>query len=325
MRTILLALLPAAAYGAASDCEFRREAGWTDFDEEFEDGHTYMWLGLSRDDGCADLHCDAATGALWLAVHHRFGVKETEPTSKGHKVSRSSYCMVLAEDGRYARYGRAQMKQREERFMWRERRRENWQDVGPAVPASETTEVLVASDWGADQYASCLYDYCETTCEALAARDAGTADAAAYDDLFSRLTTGTENIDAAPKSCFDDDDDWWWYFGWITTAHAFWIVGCACSVLLPWYLGCSVSNACCPLFAQLNALRNEFADSCPCLHRWLTFCCVRCCVWFSSVCACCACCCGRKKDARTADDAAPSEAANARAPSSSSCSGRSPR
>ncbi|KAH8060351.1 ATPase [Aureococcus anophagefferens] len=241
MRTILLALLPAAAYGAASDCEFRREAGWTDFDEEFEDGHTYMWLGLSRDDGCADLHCDAATGRA--------------------------------------------MKQREERFMWRERRRENWQDVGPAVPASETTEVLVASDWGADQYASCLYDYCETTCDALAARDAGTADAAAYDDLFSRLTTGTENIDAAPKSCFDDDDDWWWYFGWITTAHAFWI---------------------------LNALRNEFADSCPCLHRWLTFCCVRCCVWFSSACACCACCCGRKKDARTADDAAPSEAADAR-------------
>ena len=312
ITTILLALLPAAAYGAASDCEFRREAGWTDFDEEFEDDHTYMWLGLSRDDGCADLHCDAATGALWLAVHHRFGVVEREPTSKGHKKSRSSYCMVLAEDGRYARYGRAQMKQREERFMWRERRRENWQDVGPVMQASETTEVLIASDWGADQYDSCLYDYCETTCEALAARDAGTADASAYDDLFSRLTTGTEDIEAAPNSCFDDDDDWWWYFGWITTAHAFWIVGCACSVLLPWYLGCSVSNACCPLFAQLNALRNEFADSCPCLHRWLTFCCVRCCAWFSSACACCACCCGRKKDARTADDAAPSEEADAR-------------
>ena len=146
----LLALLPAAAYGAASDCEFRREAGWTDFDEEFEDDHTYMWLGLSRDDGCADLHCDAATGALWLAVHSRFGVVEREPTSKGHKKSRSSYCMVLAEDGRYARYGRAQMKQREERFMWRERRRENWQDVGPVMQASETKEVLIASDWGAD-------------------------------------------------------------------------------------------------------------------------------------------------------------------------------
>ena len=76
--TASTALLPAAAYGAASDCEFRREAGWTDFDEEFEDDHTYMWLGLSRDDGCADLHCDAATGALWLAVHSRFGVVERE-------------------------------------------------------------------------------------------------------------------------------------------------------------------------------------------------------------------------------------------------------
>ena len=72
----------------------------------------------------------------------------------------------------------------------------------------------------------------------------------------------------------------------------------ALTVLTPWVLGCSVSNACCCWFVCLNKLRNEFADSCPCLHKWLRICCVQACGRCDARCGAC-CRCRRRRGAAT--------------------------
>lgn len=118
MRWALAALggcLAGHAVGA-SDCEFRREAGESHEDDEEWGGDTMLWGGWDR--SCADLHCDAATGTLWVSVRNQLEHMEREKSSKGHRKVRRSYCMALAATGEYARYAKAEISaERQECFF----------------------------------------------------------------------------------------------------------------------------------------------------------------------------------------------------------------
>ena len=122
------------------------------YQEESTQEMVHAWGGFSQ---CKHIRCDAATGALWLNVQrekvHTFRSKQT----KGHRKVTRSYCMVLTPDGRYARYARGEYKLREERWMWRERMKETWEELGV------NNNGTLAPDAG---FGKKMYDACIAQC-----------------------------------------------------------------------------------------------------------------------------------------------------------------
>eukprot|EP00629_Pelagomonadales_sp_RCC1024_P000990 CAMPEP_0119285362 /NCGR_PEP_ID=MMETSP1329-20130426/32043_1 /TAXON_ID=114041 /ORGANISM="Genus nov. species nov., Strain RCC1024" /LENGTH=290 /DNA_ID=CAMNT_0007286073 /DNA_START=190 /DNA_END=1059 /DNA_ORIENTATION=+ len=282
--SILLAVMlgsAAADEGYAPECEWRRKdyGGWC----ESEDCNDHAWGGFKK---CERLRCDAETRTLWVRVNEKLWT-EREKYSKGHEKAYRSYCMVLNEDGRMARYARYERRQRQERWMWREREREDHVDAH-AWSYRNTTgswewtqgEELQPSDWGAEQYAACARE-CNMTCDELAARDAGLGLEAEFAELYAATLADGADPFRPPRVCFVGDDDWRWFFGWVTWVHALFLVVLIATLLGAWCLGCCVSNRCCWGYGALQTLRNEFADSCPRLAGCLRVCCLE-----NRVCAC---------------------------------------
>ena len=243
------------------------------FDWESTQEMVHAWGGFPQ---CEHLRCDAATGALWLNVQREKVHTFRQKSSKGHTKVTRSYCMVLTPDGRYARYARGEYKRREERWMWREREKISWKDV-PHVNGT------LAPDAG---FGKKMYDACLAQCPC-AAPD-GRDD---FPALSRALLDSDADATQVPGVCFDEDPKYWFHFGWITTAHWFLICYLALSILGVWTLACCVSNRCCYAFGTLQKIRNEFADSCPTLAKYLTKCCVEPCKLCVKWCCCCCMCC----------------------------------
>lgn len=307
MRAAALALA-AAALGAAQPtaaptssptqawtCPFAAEdpgsnAASMEKEMEMGAGDLMAWGGFP---GCRHLRCDAATGALWLNVQKEKLVTFRDDRSKGHTKVERSYCMVLTPDGRSARYGLIEMKQREERWMWREKRKIHWADVGVRANATAPCRISNSLEQGEEGacapgplaptwYGQRAYDACLAQCPCAASAD---------QDDFPALQRALldEGADAVrtPSVCFETTRAFWFDFGWITGAHWCLIFVLACSILGAWTLGCCVSVKGCYGFGALQRVRNEFADSCPALTVWLRRLCVAPCKFCSRWCSCC--------------------------------------
>ncbi|KAJ8600222.1 hypothetical protein CTAYLR_001942 [Chrysophaeum taylorii] len=273
---------------AFAECDFRREAGdvlGSEYDEE------KSWGGFSAPE-CAELRCNSETQALWLLRRSESLSVSRDDTMKVHIITERSYCMMLLVDGKYARFGRGEARERNERFGFGEKVYDDWEDVD--WEANNTV--------GLENYEDCL-SYCDTTCEELSARD----DEETFEALYASIAVDPND---APSVCFADRGNKnLRYF-----TDAFWVYTVFGALLLfvPCTLACCASLPCCFLYPQLMRLRNMFDELFPRLARALGFCCSQPTALLLGCgrCECCRECCAfcgptRRAEAQVAQDGEP--------------------
>ena len=189
------------------------------YDYESTQESVHAWGGFPQ---CDHLRCDAATGALWLNVQrekvHTFRSKQ----SKGHTKVTRSYCMVLTPDGKYGRYARGEHKQREERWMWRERQKVSWKDFAVLDNGTVTNGCGGMRGERERGYVDCppgplapdagfgkkMYDACIAQCPC--APSEGRDD---FPALSRALLDPDADATQTPGVCFDEGPRWWFHFG----------------------------------------------------------------------------------------------------------------